>query len=162
MFNHLINACNGHKVAQMARSLNVNQTTLRKFMDRKNIVITNKDTTKCYFCRPADNSCWTTWQNMQEIIDLIKKLAIQDNKTDGSMICKVAASMVFKSNRNIFQIFKRMEEDQEMSNLKLKLAMKETINMKIKMKLTVEQYRMLKSFLSEYLTLPGYTANVKQ
>ena len=56
MFNHLINACNGHKVAQMARSLNVNQTTLRKFMDRKNIVITNKDTTKCYFCGPRDNS----------------------------------------------------------------------------------------------------------
>ena len=56
MFNHLINACNGHKVAQMARSLNVNQTTLRKFMDRKNIVITNNDTTKCYFCGPRDNS----------------------------------------------------------------------------------------------------------
>ena len=105
MLTHLINACDGHKVAQMARSLKVNQTTLRKFMDRKNIVITNKDTTKCYFCEPADNSRWTTWRNMQEIIKMIKKLAIQENKTDVSMICKVAASMVFKSNRSLSQIF---------------------------------------------------------
>ena len=45
--------------------------------EEKNIVITNKDTTKYYFCGPADNSRWTTWQNVQQIINLIKKLLIQ-------------------------------------------------------------------------------------
>ena len=104
---------------------------------------------------------------MQEVINLIKKLAIQENKTDVSMICKIAASMMFKSNRNLFQIFKNLEENPEnyMADFKFKLSMKEAINMKIKMKLTVEQYRMLKNFPSDYLTLPGYTnlaINVKQ
>ena len=89
---------------------------------------------------------------MQEVINLIKKLAIQENKTDVSMICKIAASMMFKSNRNLFQIFKNLEEDPEnyMADFKFKLSMKEAINMKIKMKLTVEQYRMLKKVHSTH------------
>ena len=54
------------------------------------------------------------------------------------------------------KFFKELEHDPEdsLSNLKFKLPMKKIINMKMKMKIkrTVEQYRMLKKFLSEYLT----------
>ena len=48
---------------------------------------------------------------MQPIINLIKKLAIQEKKAHESTICKIAVAMLYNSNRKISQIFQKLGED---------------------------------------------------
>ena len=94
---------------------------------------------------------------MQPIIDLIKKLAIQENKTHESTICKIAVAMLYNSNRKFSQIFQKLGEDPETKKFKFDIPKKEAIQMKIKMKLSVNQYNILREFLGQYLTIPSYS-----
>ena len=153
----LKNACNGHKVNEMAQVLEVNEITLRKYILRSNIKFTNNDPLKCYFCVPVDSqNRKATWRNMQPIIDLIKKLAFREKKTDVAILSRIAVSMLYHSNRKASQIFQQLGEDADSSNLKFTLPMKQAIQLKTKIKLTVKQYKMMRNCLSDYLSLPGY------
>ena len=108
MKEYIKNACNRHKTSEMAHVLGVKPDTLRHYILRyKSVLFTNIDPKKCHFCIPVNHSNWTTWNNMQPTIDTIKRLAIQENKTDESMICKIAVSMLYHTNRKASQIFQK-------------------------------------------------------
>ena len=53
------------------------------------------------------------WHSMQPIIGMIKKLATQEEKTEVGIICKIAMSMLYNSNRKESQIFQKIREDPE-------------------------------------------------
>ena len=141
----------------MARILEVNPITLRSYIIKYNLKFTNKDPTKCYFCTPVDpNNRQATWRSRQPIIDLIKKLAFREKKTDVAILSRIAVSMLYHSNRKASQIFQQLGENADSSNLKFTLPMKQAIQLKTKIKLTVKQYKMMRNCLSDYLSLPGY------
>ena len=98
-------------------------------------------------------------RNMQSTIEMIKKLAIKENKTHESIICKVAVALLYHSNRKISQIFQKLGDDHENFDTKFKFEMskKETIQMKIKMKLSFNQFNIMRDFLCQYSTIPSYS-----
>ena len=67
--------------------------------------------------------------------------------------------MLFKSNRKASQIFQNIGEDPEhfASNFKYTLPIKQVIQMKIKMKLSVKNYEIMRENVRDYLSLPCYT-----
>ena len=142
--DHLKNACIGHKVTVMARILEIKPITLRSYMLRNKIKFTNKDPIKCYFCvcgSPVDpKNPLAIWRSMQPIIDLIKKLAFQEKKTDGATICRIASSMLYHSNRKASQVFQEFGEDTEkyLSKFKYNLPIKQAIQLKTNLKLIVK------------------------
>ena len=159
MIEHLKTACNGHNYADIARLLGIKPNTFRRYITNKDIKFTNKDETKCYFCELVNNTYWTIRRSMQQTFDLIKKLAFQEKKTNVGMICKIAATMLYHSNRKASQWFQKIEEDPEQfeSSLKFDISKKQAIQMKIKMKLSVSQYDIMRDFLCEYLNIPSYS-----
>ena len=131
---------------------------MRRYLARKYIPF-KENSTNCIFCVPVENSRWTTQRDIQPIIDMIKKLAIKQNKTDEGMICKIASSMLYKSNRKLSQIFQKIGNDPENFESKFKYSVpkKEAIQMKIKMKLSVSQYDIMREFLSDYIIIRCHT-----
>ena len=98
----------------MAVLLGVNKCTLRAYTKRNKIVFSNKDITKCYFCSQTDNSLdgrHTKRRRMQPLIEMIKKFAIQEKKSELKIICKIAVQLLYHSNRKICLIFQKIGED---------------------------------------------------
>ena len=48
---------------------------------------------------------------MQPLIEMIKKFAIQEKKSELKMICKIAVQLFYHSNRKICLIFQKIGED---------------------------------------------------
>ena len=78
------------------------------------------------------------------------------------MLCKIALSMLYHSNRKVSQIFQNLGEnaDNFETNFKYTVPKKEAIQMKIKMKLNVNQYHIMREFLGQYLKIPSYLINI--
>ena len=120
MKEYLNNACNKNKTAEMARKLEIKPHTLQMYLSRNDIVFSNTDPTKCHFCVPVNNPYLTTLRNRQPVINMIKKLAIEENQTELGIISKIAVTMLYHSNRRASQIFQKVGENPEqfVSNFK--------------------------------------------
>ena len=72
------------------------------------------------------------------------------------MISKIAATMLYHSNRKASQRFQNIADNPEdFSKFKFVFPLKKAIHMKIKFKLSDRQYKLLKKFLSENISLPS-------
>ena len=67
--------------------------------------------------------------------------------------------MLYHSDRKVSQIFQRLGEDADNFESKFKYTVpkKEAIQLKIKMKLSVNQYHIMREFLRQYVKIPSYS-----
>ena len=95
------------------------------------------------------------------MVDMIKRIAIQDEITEENVICQVATKILYhqSSKRKVSQIFQKLGENSEnfMAEFKYTVPTNLAIQAKIKLKLSKIKYETLRDYLGDYISLPSYS-----
>lgn len=164
MMDSVRNACPDHKATEMATVLDVNSNTLQKRIKRSNIVFFNTDPNKCFFCLKSQKIEISDRQKrnkLEPIVDMIKRIAIQDEATEEYVISQIASKILYMSTskRKVSQIFQKLGENPEnfMAEFKYTIPTNLAIQTKIKLELSKSKYETLRDYLGEYINLPCYS-----